>query len=77
MKISQCHDIIIYIALPNHVHHEYVIKAAQKGKRFFVKSRYRFDMEKTEQLCKNGEKTVFLRFDVYRSSIDCQLHQKN
>ncbi|WP_261886858.1 Gfo/Idh/MocA family protein [Vibrio pomeroyi] len=40
---------IIYIALPNHVHHEYVIKAAQKGKAILCEKSLSVDMEKTEQ----------------------------
>lgn len=40
---------IIYIALPNHVHHEYVIKAAQKGKAILCEKSLSVDMNKTEQ----------------------------
>ena len=40
---------IIYIALPNHVHHEYVIKAAEKGKAILCEKSLSIDMEKTEQ----------------------------
>ncbi|MFM2600505.1 Gfo/Idh/MocA family protein [Vibrio fortis] len=39
---------IIYIALPNHVHHEYVIKAAQKGKAILCEKSLSVDMEKTD-----------------------------
>lgn len=38
---------IIYIALPNHVHHEYVIKATQKGKAILCEKSLSVDMEKT------------------------------
>ncbi|MGF1735166.1 Gfo/Idh/MocA family protein [Photobacterium satsumensis] len=39
---------IIYIALPNHLHHEYVIKAAQAGKAILCEKSLSVDMEKTE-----------------------------
>ena len=38
---------IIYIALPNHLHHEYVIKAAQAGKAILCEKSLSVDMEKT------------------------------
>lgn len=38
---------IIYIALPNHLHHEYVIKAAQAGKAILCEKSLSIDMEKT------------------------------
>ncbi|MCG9596911.1 Gfo/Idh/MocA family oxidoreductase [Vibrio sp. Isolate25] len=40
---------IVYIALPNHVHHEYVIKAAQKSKAILCEKSLSVDMEKTQQ----------------------------
>ncbi|WP_281628944.1 Gfo/Idh/MocA family oxidoreductase [Vibrio sp. St2] len=40
---------IVYIALPNHVHHEYVVKAAQKGKAILCEKSLSVDMEKTQQ----------------------------
>ncbi|MGF1755845.1 Gfo/Idh/MocA family oxidoreductase [Vibrio makurazakiensis] len=40
---------IIYIALPNHVHHEYVIKAALQGKAILCEKSLSIDMKKTEQ----------------------------
>lgn len=43
---------IIYIALPNQVHHEYVIKAAQKAKRSCVKSLCRLIWKKPNKPCK-------------------------
>lgn len=43
---------IIYIALPNHVHHEYVIKAAQKGKAILCEKSLSVDMEKTDAALK-------------------------
>ncbi|PSU35529.1 Gfo/Idh/MocA family protein [Photobacterium lutimaris] len=39
---------IIYIALPNHLHHEYVIKAAKAGKAILCEKSLSVDMEKTE-----------------------------
>ncbi|MDK9759765.1 Gfo/Idh/MocA family oxidoreductase, partial [Vibrio sp. D173a] len=39
---------ILYIALPNHVHHEYVIKAAQKGKAILCEKSLSIDMDKTD-----------------------------
>lgn len=38
---------IIYIALPNHLHHEYVIKAANAGKAVLCEKSLSIDMEKT------------------------------
>ncbi len=40
---------IIYIALPNHLHHEYVIKAAQQGKAILCEKSLSIDMKKTEE----------------------------
>lgn len=40
---------IVYIALPNHLHHEFVIKAAQAGKAILCKKSLSVDMEKTKQ----------------------------
>ena len=40
---------IVYIALPNHVHHEYVVKAAQKGKAILCEKSLSVDMDKTQQ----------------------------
>ena len=39
---------IVYIALPNHLHHEYVIKAAQAGKAILCEKSLSVDMEKTD-----------------------------
>ncbi|MFA0567470.1 Gfo/Idh/MocA family protein [Vibrio gallaecicus] len=39
---------VVYIALPNHVHHEYVIKAANKGKAILCEKSLSIDMEKTD-----------------------------
>lgn len=39
---------IIYIALPNHVHHDFIIKAAQAGKAILCEKSLSIDMEKTE-----------------------------
>ncbi|EEA95351.1 Gfo/Idh/MocA family protein [Pseudovibrio sp. JE062] len=43
---------IIYIALPNHIHHEYVIKAANAGKAILCEKSLSVDMEKTDQALK-------------------------
>ncbi|GAB6260354.1 Gfo/Idh/MocA family protein [Photobacterium sp. R1] len=39
---------IIYIALPNHLHHDFIIKAAQQGKAVLCEKSLSIDMEKTE-----------------------------
>lgn len=39
---------VIYIALPNHVHHEYIIQAARAGKAILCEKSLSIDMEKTE-----------------------------
>lgn len=39
---------IIYIALPNHLHHEYVIKAAKAGKAILCEKSLSVDMKKTD-----------------------------
>ncbi|WP_019614983.1 Gfo/Idh/MocA family protein [Psychromonas ossibalaenae] len=39
---------IIYIALPNHLHHEFVIKAADAGKAVLCEKSLSIDMEKTD-----------------------------
>lgn len=39
---------IVYIALPNHLHHDYVIKAAQAGKAILCEKSLSVDMEKTD-----------------------------
>ncbi len=43
---------IIYIALPNHIHHEYVIKAANAGKAILCEKSLSVDMERTEEALK-------------------------
>lgn len=40
---------VVYIALPNHLHHEYVEKAAAKGKAILCEKSLSVDMEKSEQ----------------------------
>ncbi|MCG7495420.1 Gfo/Idh/MocA family oxidoreductase [Vibrio sp. Of7-15] len=40
---------MVYIALPNHLHHEFIIKAAQAGKAVLCEKSLSIDMEKTEQ----------------------------
>lgn len=40
---------IVYIALPNHLHHEFVIKAARAGKAILCEKSLSVDMEKTDQ----------------------------
>lgn len=38
---------VVYIALPNHLHHEYIIKAAQAGKAILCEKSLSVDMQKT------------------------------
>ncbi|MGF1680269.1 Gfo/Idh/MocA family protein [Photobacterium minamisatsumaniensis] len=40
---------IVYIALPNHLHHEYVVKAANAGKAILCEKSLSVDMTKTEE----------------------------
>jgi predicted dehydrogenase len=40
---------VVYIALPNHLHHNYVVKAAEAGKAILCEKSLSVDMEKTEQ----------------------------
>lgn len=39
---------VVYIALPNHIHHEYVCKAANAGKAIVCEKSLSIDMEKTD-----------------------------
>lgn len=39
---------VIYIALPNHVHHEYILQAARAGKAILCEKSLSVDMEKTQ-----------------------------
>lgn len=39
---------LIYVALPNHLHHEYIIKAAQAGKAILSEKSLSVDMKKAE-----------------------------
>ncbi|QUJ70583.1 Gfo/Idh/MocA family oxidoreductase (plasmid) [Photobacterium sp. GJ3] len=39
---------IIYIALPNHLHHDFILKAAQQGKAILCEKSLSIDMAKTE-----------------------------
>lgn len=39
---------VVYIALPNHLHHEYVIKAAERGKAILCEKSLSVDMAKTK-----------------------------
>lgn len=39
---------VIYIALPNHIHHDYVCKAAEAGKAILCEKSLSIDMEKTD-----------------------------
>ena len=39
---------IVYIALPNHLHHQYVVKAAEAGKAILCEKSLSVDMEKTD-----------------------------
>ena len=51
---------VVYIALPNHLHHEYVVKAAEAGKHILCEKSLSVDMEKTEvALCAVEEHDVF------------------
>lgn len=51
---------IVYIALPNHLHHEYIIKAANAGKAILCEKSLSVDMEKTaEALAAVGKHNVF------------------
>ncbi len=38
---------VVYIALPNHLHHEYIVKAAQHGKAILCEKSLSVDMETT------------------------------
>ncbi|WP_207892983.1 Gfo/Idh/MocA family protein [Shewanella frigidimarina] len=40
---------VIYIALPNHLHHEYIIKAANAGKAILCEKSLSVDMQKTTE----------------------------
>lgn len=46
---------IVYIALPNHLHHDFIIKAAQKGKAVLCEKSLSVDMEKTQLALKAVE----------------------
>lgn len=46
---------IIYIALPNHLHHDFIVKAAQQGKAILCEKSLSVDMEKTELALKAVE----------------------
>ncbi|WP_394246464.1 Gfo/Idh/MocA family protein [Vibrio profundi] len=39
---------MVYIALPNHLHHEYILKAAEAGKAILCEKSLSIDMEKTK-----------------------------
>lgn len=41
---------IVYIGLPNHLHHTYVIEAARAGKHILCEKSLSIDMEKTQQI---------------------------
>ncbi|MGF1760890.1 Gfo/Idh/MocA family oxidoreductase [Photobacterium sagamiensis] len=40
---------IVYIALPNHLHHDFVVKAANAGKAILCEKSLSIDMEKTDE----------------------------
>jgi predicted dehydrogenase len=65
--IKDPHVDVIYIALPNHIHHEYVCKAANAGKAILCEKSLSIDMEKTgvalEAVAKN--KVFFLEGLMY------------
>ena len=46
---------IIYIALPNHLHHDFIVKAAEQGKAILCEKSLSVDMEKTELALKAVE----------------------
>ena len=48
MLINDPYVDIIYIALPNHIHHDYVIKAANAGKAVLCEKSLSIDMQKTQ-----------------------------
>ncbi|WP_351016832.1 Gfo/Idh/MocA family oxidoreductase [Shewanella sp. AC91-MNA-CIBAN-0169] len=51
---------VIYIALPNHLHHEYVVKAADAGKAILCEKSLSVDMPKTiESLAAVAQNKVF------------------
>ncbi|WP_375749174.1 Gfo/Idh/MocA family protein [Vibrio sp. HN007] len=51
---------IVYIALPNHLHHKYIQKAAKAGKAILCEKSLSVDMEKTHQaLASVTENNVF------------------
>ena len=39
---------VVYIALPNHLHHEYVVRAAQAGKHILCEKSLSVDLERTD-----------------------------
>ena len=47
---------IIYIALPNHLHHDFVVKAANAGKAILCEKSLSIDMEKTQEALAAVEK---------------------
>ncbi|MEM7343891.1 MAG: Gfo/Idh/MocA family oxidoreductase [Chloroflexota bacterium] len=47
---------VVYIALPNHLHHDYVVKAAEAGKHIFCEKSLSIDMDKTKQALEAVEK---------------------
>ena len=52
---------VVYIALPNHLHHEYVVKAARAGKHILCEKSLSVDLEKTEVALRAvEEQNVFL-----------------
>lgn len=58
-----CHDPdvdVVYVGLPNHIHHEYSLLAAACGKHVLCEKSLSIDMEKTESLLKGlSDKPVF------------------
>lgn len=46
--IQDEHVDIVYIALPNHLHHPFIVKAAEAGKAILCEKSLSVDMEKTE-----------------------------
>lgn len=56
---------IIYIALPNHLHHEYCVKAAQAGKAILCEKSLSTDMDKTAVIAKACGEVFFAEGLMY------------
>ncbi len=56
---------IIYIALPNHLHHEYSVKAAKAGKAIVCEKSLSIDMQKTGAIDKHCRNVFFAEGLMY------------